>query len=124
MRGSIRHRDLAARLNKARRDLLLEYVDGDRFLDVAVDRRNGNRDRTLCWAVDVGLIEYGGYKDHRLSRLTEDGRLVLAYILASYADGLIQAGFALRPAGAVPPAIAQVVARLAPATVEGVATGP
>ncbi len=105
------HKAVAASLRQAQRDLLVRHIDGETFLKLQADVRGGRGTLpTMRTLMDLKLIRYSGWKSVQTTQLTEDGRMVLAYLLASYAEALIQAGYGIEPAGK--PIIATVVQRL------------
>lgn len=108
--SDMNHKAVAASLRQAQRDLLVRHIDGETFVNLQCDVRTKGAHPTMRTLMDLKLIRYSGWKSVQTSRLTEDGRMVLAYLLASYADALIQAGYGIEPSGR--PAIAAVVKRL------------
>ena len=93
------HEQIAQRLSKHQRDMLVEHIDGKLFVPVPVTLRNPARNRSTLALIDAKLIRYSGHwrSDHnrpQSTRITDDGRQVLAIILAQYAEALIRAGHA------------------------------
>lgn len=82
------HRSVSYTLSRLQRDMLIEHIDGG---IVAVDVTRLNTRDAL---VDRGLLVHieRGSRPLR-TRLSEDGRAVVAAILADYAETLIRAGY-------------------------------
>lgn len=87
------HGHVAHQMSKPARDLLLEHIDGTSYVAAPFSVQDPARKRTALALMDRGLIRFSGYKKHQSTRITEDGRKVLAWLLASYAEALVKAGF-------------------------------
>ena len=76
-------------LTPAMRDVLIEHVDGWATVKV---RTNAYRNTVQC-LIERGLLwTPAGVARPKLTRLTDQGREVLAETLAAYADALVAAG--------------------------------
>jgi hypothetical protein len=110
---SVDHKAVAGKLNKPGRDLLVRHVDGEAFVDVRVDLRTQGWASTMKHLMDLGVLRFAGHaRNVSKTRITRDGRMVLAHVLASYAEALIYAGYLIE-IGAATPAIAKVAAFVA-----------
>ena len=90
------HRAVARRLSKAAAELLLDHVDGTAFVEAPFTVHDPSRKRTALALMDSGLIRFVGYGARpSRTRITEDGRAVLCFVLADYADALTAAGYAI-----------------------------
>lgn len=98
------HDEIARKLPDAARALLIEHVDGSRFVEVPVVI--GERTKTRHTLLNLGLlkpgwidadgVQHGTYSVRpSTTYITDDGRQVLAVILANYADALIRAGYGI-----------------------------
>lgn len=86
------HAAVAAALSKDCRDLLVEHIDGSAPIGYINGLASKTRSRQAL--LDRRLIHYhGAQKYPTRTMINEDGRTVLAHVLASYADALIRAGF-------------------------------
>lgn len=88
------YRTIAGRMTRAQCDMLLEHIDGSRWVDAPVkaDFMMPTRRGLMC----LGLIEYrvkGSAAFPKFTYITEKGRHVLAQVLSNYADALIAAGY-------------------------------
>lgn len=86
------HADVARGLTRQLRELLIEHVNGGTYVEAPFDAQNKYRRRSMAVLMERQLIRFTGYKRHNTTRITEDGRQVLAFILAEYAEALIRAG--------------------------------
>jgi hypothetical protein len=99
------YRTIAGRMTRAQSDMLLEHIDGSRWVDAPVkaDFMMPTRRGLMC----LGLIEYrvkGSSAFPKFTYITEKGRHVLAQVLSNYADALIAAGYDVtqrRPCGPI-----------------------
>lgn len=105
------HKDVAAGLSNAQRALLIEHVDGGAFVPAPISVRLMARRQTTESLQRLGLLRLDGYKSPKSTSVTDDGRMVMALVLAEYADALMRAGYVVREAVAAP-AIAAVAALL------------
>jgi hypothetical protein len=105
------HADVAEGLTRPKRELLLEHIDGGAFIPAPISLRLLARRQTMESLINAGLIRKDGYKSPRQTLVTEDGRMVMAFVLASYAEALIGAGYTVKANGAT--AISEVAARAA-----------
>lgn len=89
------HEGLAKRLSRAQRDMLIQHID--RPQPAVVDPNKKTRDRL----VEMKLLKLCGADGQSLgprlmttthTRLTDDGREVLGWILAGYVEMLMAAG--------------------------------
>jgi len=104
------HDQVAARLTRAARAMLIEHVDGERFVEVPVNTGTGNATRRiLC---NLGLIRPNRRERAITTIITEDGRLVLCHLLAEYAEMLLRAGYGISGKSAVSKVAEQLVERL------------
>lgn len=96
-----RLKQLASFMQRPSRELLMEHVDGEAWAEVGVVLKNSGRRNAMMTLMDRGLIRYSGHKHMRrqTTTITEDGRFVLAIILADFAEALIKAGYALETVG-------------------------
>lgn len=104
------HQVVARKLSKPAAELLLEHVDGISFVEFPVrpDERNNSR----LGLVRAGLLRYTQRGPRpQTTAITEDGRAVLCFVLADYAEALTAAGYAVAPAR--PTAIAATARALA-----------
>lgn len=104
------HRVIARKLSKAAAELLLEHVDGTAFVDALI--RSTDTPRVRLGLIAGRLLRYTQYGPRpRATTITEDGRAVLCFVLADYADALTAAGYAVAPAR--PSAITETARALA-----------
>lgn len=111
------HKRIAHELSFTSRDLLIEHVDGSNDVPVPVyvtercSARNG--------LISKGLVRPDRKERATKTVITDDGRQVLAYVLADYAEALVRAGYtAIASPIATPPrpiAIEAKAPELAPA---------
>lgn len=88
------HRTVAARLPRVAKDLLLAHIDGPRFINVPIVAGTLEVSRTAL--LNRKLIRCDSLNARPTSTvITEDGRHVLAIILADYAEALIRAGYGI-----------------------------
>lgn len=93
-RVEIDHREVADQLSKPQRDRLVEHVDGAAWIEPGIEADDVARMRSLTSLANLGLIRFPHTASHRprKSVITEDGRMVLAMVLADYAEALLRAG--------------------------------
>lgn len=112
------HSDVARKLSVPKREVLIEHLDGGEWIEALVVVRNSARNKTIHVLMDDGLIRYAGYgrSGQKTTRITDDGRMVLALVLASYAESLIRAGCGVHAEGDGPisNAARRVITRIAP----------
>ena len=85
---------LARRMTRPQSDMLLEHIDGSRWVDAKLTA--DHKAPTRRGLVALGLIEYrpcGSAAFPKFTYITEKGRHVLAQVLSDYADALIAAGY-------------------------------
>lgn len=86
------HRDIAARLSKPCRDLLIEHIDGGAYVEAPVTVHLSGRYRSMTALMAIGLIRFTNYGERpQATRITDHGRVVLGLVLASYAEALARA---------------------------------
>lgn len=85
------HKSVAGSLRRTERDILIEHVDGSSDVPVqfSVSDRQTARNRLIL----KGLLRADRIDRPRKTIITEDGRQVLAYVLADYAEALVRAGY-------------------------------
>lgn len=87
------HAAVAALMSKHKRDLLVSHVDGSAEIPVALWGDDRGALRTSTALIAAGLLSpVPAMPRPRFTRITEDGRMVLALILAEYAEALVRAG--------------------------------
>ena len=84
------HKMVARALTQAQRELLIEHVDGSSSVEVAIVVSDRNAARKIL--LSKGLIRPDRHRPPKVTTITDDGRQVLAYVLAEYADALVRAG--------------------------------
>lgn len=105
------HQVVARKLSKAAAELLLEHVDGTSFVEALI-RTDTTMPRVRLGLIAAKLIRYTQYGPRpKATMITEDGRAVLCFVLADYAEILTAAGYAVAPAR--PTAIAATARALA-----------
>lgn len=88
------YKTIAGRITRAQCDMLLEHIDGSRWIDAPL--KADHMMPTRRGLMGMGLIEYrvrGSSAAPRFTYITEKGRYVLAQVLSNYADALIAAGY-------------------------------
>ncbi len=109
------HRVVARKLSKAAAELLLEHVDGTAFVEATI--RVTDTPRVRLGLIAARLLRYTQYGPRpQATTITEDGRAVLCFVLAAYADALTAAGYAVAPAR--PTAIMETARALSHALIE------
>lgn len=85
------HESVARSLRRTERDVLIQHVDGSNDVPVqfSVHDHRIARDRLVV----MRLIRSDRHERPTKTLITEDGRQVLAYVLADYAEALIRAGY-------------------------------
>lgn len=84
------HEDIARKLSRAARHLLVAHVDG-----TAPNVADNHHQATLATLMTAELVSFGPGEQSarpRFSRITENGREVLGYVLAEFAEALVRAG--------------------------------
>lgn len=125
------HEEVARKLTAEARNLLVDHVDGSRFVEVPVVI--GERTRTRQTLLNLRLLKYGWLGEDGKGKatynprptatyMTDDGRHVLAIVLAEYADALIRAGYGIVQEAET--AIAEEARRVAAAKASAVVTLP
>lgn len=102
------HKAVARSLSQPQRELLIEHVDGSRSLEIKVAVGKNNAARKVLIA--KRLLRPDRRERPTKTFITDDGREVLAYVLAEYADALVRAGCV----GIATPTDARPVAPLVP----------
>lgn len=110
------HERVAQQLSRGQRRLLLAHIDGAVDVPAVVfATMRGNFRQSM---MTMGLIVPDQRNRPRITTITENGRMVLAYVLAEYADGLVRAGYTglaspvdvrPRPIAATEPAVLETV---------------
>lgn len=85
------HKRVAHELKHSQRDLLIAHVDGsaDIAVPVFVTEKTSARNALIA----KGLLRPDRAVRATRTIITEDGRQVLAHVLADYAEALIRAGY-------------------------------
>lgn len=84
------HKAVARALSQAQRELLIDHVDGSSALEIAVIA--GERSGARKVLIAKRLIRPDRRERPRSTVITDDGRQVLSWVLAEYADALARAG--------------------------------
>lgn len=88
------HQTIANGLPRGAKDLLFEHIDGESFIKVKIVV--GDREASRGVLLERKLIRYDSTSARPASTIiTEDGRYVLATLLARYAEELIRAGYGI-----------------------------
>lgn len=90
-------RHVAAQLSKPQRDLLVEHVDGRMPVRQPVIAGDKYRVRVTAVLARRRLLAYEGKTRARPThtRITDDGRAVLAWVLADYAQALLRSQYGI-----------------------------
>lgn len=87
------HKNVARSLSRAQRNLLIAHIDGTN--DIAVPVFIKERTSARVGLISLKLIRPDRPRWATKTTITEDGRQVLATILADYAEALVAAGYDL-----------------------------
>jgi hypothetical protein len=87
----MQHKKIAYELRHSQRDLLIEHVDGS--VDVPVPVYINERTSARLGLIQKGLLRADRGPRPTKTIITEDGRMVLAFVLADYAETLLRAGY-------------------------------
>ena len=87
------HKNVARSLSRAQRNLLIAHIDGTN--DIAVPVFIKERTNARVGLISLKLIRPDRPRWATKTTITEDGRQVLATILADYAEALVAAGYGL-----------------------------
>lgn len=103
------YKTIAGRMTRAQSDMLLEHIDGSRWIDAPL--KADHMMPTRRGLIGLGLIEYRlrGSAAPKFTYITEKGRYVLAQVLSNYADALIAAGYDLDQRRLLPPELETIV---------------
>lgn len=85
------HARMASLLSRAQRNLLIKHIDGSFDVPVMVQATTKSVERDRL--VRKGLIRPNRSTRPTKTLITEDGRRVLATLLAEYAEALVRAGY-------------------------------
>lgn len=120
--GKTWHQAVAANLTKKQAAAMLCHLDRGDFIPSPLRAVDQYENRVKHSLLGLGLLRFAanrlGATPLRASTtvLTDDGREVLCFLLAEYAEALLAAGYEIGR-GPKPPAIAAVACRVAPSVV-------
>lgn len=89
-------------LSSAQRDMLIEHVDGIKLIWLGVIRTE--RATTRNGLIERNLIRWNKSTPRPThTRITDDGRCVLGFVLGAYVDALVSSGYGVtEPDGKTP----------------------
>lgn len=89
-------------LSSAQRDMLIEHVEGIKLIWLGVIRTERATTRSVLIALN--LIRWNKSTPRPThTRITDDGRCVLGFVLGAYVDALVAAGYGVsEPQGKTP----------------------